>query len=486
MAALQAAGQLISALVAVLGATGYVILLGAVVLWVRLNEAHFPREVPIASASREELLVIGGQALAVWIVLAAVLLLMAVWLLTTESVSREEVLAGLALGLMATIAVLAMIEEPEWYVTVAAAAVIVVGPFLVAVRGFLLRPPFVHWVAGLFPTVIGVLLPLLVNTLADEEHPTRTVLSAWTAFLVVLAFVPGILVLRRQMGADSAAITQLEMEREELAPGATPSTLGTRNRRLWTVNRLLASLRQNHRSDRTRLWARGVAVTLAGLLLLGGVGVASQFEKEHLFRRALVSLNTGRCVSGTYLSRNKDNVVLGDQKLFRRNEDGELVRKKIPREQRKRGPHNRVIVVPAAEVLELQVSNPTEVGVRIKTRPCRDMALVAPDGTQVEPFRGPRGVQGERGPEGTQGETGEQGRPGANGEKGETGEPGQRGPSGPKGEQGNRGPAGAQGVRGPQGERGVRGPQGEVGPRGPSGPRGRRGPRGEALVDGHG
>jgi hypothetical protein len=466
--------------VAVLGATGYVILLGAVVLWVRLHEAHFPREVPISSASREELLVMGAQALAVWIVLLLVMLLMAVWLLTTESVSRWEVLAGLALGLMVTIAVLAAIEQPRWYV-IAAASLVIVGPAVVIWAGVRLWPPFVHWVAGLYPSVVGIALPLLVKSLAEEEHPTGTVLSAWIAFLVVLAFLPGLLILRRQMGADAAAITQLEMEREELAPDATPPTPGSRQRRLWTVNRLLASLRENHRTAKTRLWARGAAVTAIGLLLLGGVGVASQFEKEKLFRRALVSLNTGRCVTGTYLARNKDNVVLGDQRRFRRNKKMELVEKKTPKGKRK--PQNRVVVVPAAEVLELQVSNPTEVGVRIRKKHCRKRALIAPDGTQVEPFRGPPGVQGTRGPRGIQGEKGEQGRAGATGEKGEKGEPGERGPSGPKGEQGDRGPAG------PQGERGLRGRQGEAGPAGPIGPRGQRGPRGfrgEALVDGRG
>jgi len=86
--ALQLLGQAIAAVVAVLGATGYIIALGAVVLWVRLGKAGFPREVPLATVSKQELLVLGAQALAVWVVLGLVLLLLAARLLNTPGMVR--------------------------------------------------------------------------------------------------------------------------------------------------------------------------------------------------------------------------------------------------------------------------------------------------------------------------------------------------------------------------------------------------------------
>jgi hypothetical protein len=61
------------------------------VLWIRLREAHFPKEVPLSIASREELLVMGAQTLAVWLLLTVALLSLAGWLLTATGVSRRVV-----------------------------------------------------------------------------------------------------------------------------------------------------------------------------------------------------------------------------------------------------------------------------------------------------------------------------------------------------------------------------------------------------------
>src|SRR5262245_58219156 len=97
--ALQLIGQVFAALVAVLGATGYIIALGAVVLWVRRGEAGFPRDVPLSTVSKQELLVLGAQALAVWVVLALVLLMLAARLLNTPGMKTSDILVDLVWGL---------------------------------------------------------------------------------------------------------------------------------------------------------------------------------------------------------------------------------------------------------------------------------------------------------------------------------------------------------------------------------------------------
>jgi hypothetical protein len=180
-----------------------------------------------------------------------------------------------------------------------------------------------------------------------------------------------------------------------------------------------------------RAWLRMIAFGVVGMLILGWVAVASQLDKEHNFHRVLVSLTTGRCLEATYLARNSDQLVLADRQP---NSD-----------------NSRVVVVPAKEVLEVQIQNPRGPGGELNMRHrCAPDAVVAPDGSAPEPFRGPAGQPGPRGPEGT---------PGPQGATGPTGETG-RGERGPRGEPGRRGDPGARGKRGPRGERGARGPRG--------------------------
>jgi hypothetical protein len=159
-------------------------------------------------------------------------------------------------------------------------------------------------------------------------------------------------------------------------------------------------------SSRIRLWLGLVGIGLTVLVLLGVVAVLSQFAATQLFPEGFVSLNTGRCVSGTYLARDSDEVVLGDQKRFYL-EDHEV-------KTRKRA-LNREVVIPEREVLELQVSDPVRVGVQLSTRTCSPTAVVTPDGSSPEPFRGPPGAPGPVGAQGKQGPAGENGAEGLTG-----------------------------------------------------------------------
>src|SRR3954453_22353753 len=119
MPAIQALSQIVAALAAAIGATGYIILLGAAVLWIRLRQGFFPKEVPISFASREELLVMGAQALAVWVVLAIALIALSSRLLGDDTLQVRHLLADLALGFGVTVVTLTAVEGASTWVTVA-------------------------------------------------------------------------------------------------------------------------------------------------------------------------------------------------------------------------------------------------------------------------------------------------------------------------------------------------------------------------------
>jgi hypothetical protein len=446
---LQVAGQAIAAVVAVLGATGYVIALGAVVLWVRLGEAGFPREVPLATASKQELLVLGAQALAIWFVLTLVLLVLAARLLNTPGVRTRDILVDLLWGLLVSIAVLAAIDSHRAWVHVAIGALLGIGLIRVIWNVVWLRPPLAAWGTALLSVVIGAGLPFIVQWLGSERGPAVTVLAAWAAFILVLMLLRRLAEIRSGLVATESAVRQLRAtvgsSRGEGA--ATASAL-----QASTDDRLLSSLQERGRVLRIGFWLRIAAVGFLALVLLGGVAVASQFDRESLFRSALVSLNTGRCVRGTYLARGDNRVVLGDQELFEAKNGLPVIRHdhftRKPRHGRLEPPQNKVVVIPDAEILELQVRNPTAVGLPLEAVNCRtEKAVITPDGSQPERFRGPAGPQGATG------------------------------------KTGSRGPKGDRGVAGPAGPRGLPGPRGL---RGPQGPRGRRGPRGPVAVIGKG
>jgi collagen triple helix repeat protein len=416
--ALQLIGQAIAAVVAVLGATGYIIALGAVVLWARLGQAGFPREPALSTASRQELLVLGAEALAVWVALALVLLLLAARLLNTPGMRTQDVVADLIWGLLVSLGTLAAIDSDSLTLTVLIAAALALGVCRVVANAVWLRPPLPVWATPLLSASIGAALPFIVRGLGGEGSPTITVLAAWAAFILVLLLLRQLMAMRERLLATEAAAAQLGTDGREPPPElATDAQLGQ-------------ALRQRVHALRRGFWTRAVGICLLALLLLGGIAVASQFDKKRLFRSALVSLNTGRCVLGTYVTRGDGRVVLGDQ-------------------VRHGTSPNKVVVIPDSEILELQVRNPTAVGVQLARVDCKSgKAVITPDGSAAEPFRGPRGPRGFTG---------------ATGGRGPTGKTGQRGETGPVGQRGARGEMGPVGQRGARGPRGRRGPAGVTG-----------------------
>lgn len=470
---LQLVGQAIAVVVAVLGATGYIIALGAIVLWVRLGQAGFPREPVLSTVSKQELLVLGAEALAVWVTLGLVLLMLAAQQLNAPGMLATGVLADLVWGLLVSAGVLAAIGTDNRLVQTLIALALAAGGLRVALNIYWLRPPLAAWSTAALSASIGAALPFLVRALGGAQDPAITVLSAWSAFMVVLLLLD----LLRRMRTRLVA-TELAAQQIPTATAAAGGAAATDS----TDEQLAQSLRRRARTLRTGFWLASLGVGLVALLLLGGVAVASQLNRESLFRSALVSLNTGRCIRGTYLARGNDRVILGDQQLYVTGKNGlplilphDHFRHK-KRQGRLRPPQNTSLVIPDSEILELQIRNPTAVGVPLTVVNCKTShAVVTPDGSAAEPFRGPSGPKGDPGPTGPRGLKGDPGRPGP---IGATGARGRHGPAGPPGARGQPGTTGPRGTSGPRGPRGARGPTGKRGPRGPAGPRGQRGPRG--------
>jgi Collagen triple helix repeat (20 copies) len=457
MQPVQIFAQLVSAVVAVLGAAGYLFALGAVVLWVRLREAKFSREVPISFASREELIVTGAQALAIWLILALALTLLTARLLaTSREIDRGDLVFDLVFGLSASIATLAAIGGERWWVITPVALLLVLAIGQVLLSALALRPPRAVVMAALVPCAVGIGLPITIAWVGDDDVAI-TVLTAWGVFAAVLLCVLPLRAQRERLSSTTAVLNGLELEREASSTG-DPAGSPARSR---TETSLLATLRERRQSARTRLWLRAVAVGALGLLVLGGVAVGSQYDKKHLFREAVVSLDGGQCVKATYLARNKEQVVLGDQRRFVQGPNGKIKDTKEP---------NKVVVYPTSKVLELQVRDPARKGIQLTTPTCSDEGIVAPTSSNTAPKTAPG--------------SGTPSAPGEMGEQGATGAPGASGSEGAKGAQGDRGARGEAGTCGPRGQRGPRGHRGRPGPRGQRGRRGPRGPRGPAIGDG--
>src|SRR5436305_785349 len=99
MSPTQPLSRIVAASGAVLGLAGYVYLIGAAVLWARLNQAGLPTEVPVSIAIRPELAVLGAETLAVWVGFIGVILLL---LGSAMRVRRQEVRLAVACGVFGT------------------------------------------------------------------------------------------------------------------------------------------------------------------------------------------------------------------------------------------------------------------------------------------------------------------------------------------------------------------------------------------------
>ena len=357
---LDIVAQVVSVGVGVLGATGYVLVLGAVVLWLRLADAQLPTEIPVSLASRQELIVIGAQALALWLLLAVGIAVLTMRGLDADPVQREVGLIALLASVLLSCGLIAARDAGLGGLAVAPALVL-----LGVVAGAIYHRAPRAALEALPAVAVGVATVYGLRALAQDSRWV-TLLAAVVTVLAVPFAVPTLRERRTRREANEAALAHLEalrVAKPELAPELCA-----------TVEALIAELRQRvgapataaRSLQRSLRWLAYGALALVGL---GVVAVASQLDGNHNFRNVVVSLSDGRCLVGTYLARDADHLVMAD----------EPVGKSVPA---------RAVVIPAAWVRDVQVDGTRTPVHRLWVEPCGHKdAIAAPDGTAVQEFR---------------------------------------------------------------------------------------------------
>jgi hypothetical protein len=313
---LDSVNKMIGVLAALLGLAGYVLIIGSAILWLRLNEVNLPPEVPVALATREELIVLGAKAVAVWLALAAALVGLGTWIVTGDPERRQFGYGEATLALAMTLSTLLALSTNRFGLLVppaAAAAIVVFGalyawPSLEAVG------------AAVLPAIVGTTLAVALAAM-NNGNDAASAVGATAIFVILTLATPSLQAWRSRQEANRVARAALEIEgraqEKELAP-------------------LIAALGGE---GSTRLpvlvWVqRGMVVALV-LVLIGAAAVASQLDRDENFHKALVSLTNGDCLIGTFVTRGTDQLVIA--------EAGE------------ESVHRRVTVIPTKEILEVQV-----------------------------------------------------------------------------------------------------------------------------------
>jgi hypothetical protein len=328
--ALDLASKVIAALAALLGLAGYVYVLGAIVLWIRLDDAGLPHEAPISIASRQELVTIGGQAVAVWGLLVLVLGVLAIWIAAGKPEQRRFRHRDAALAIALTVSVVLAHESP--------------APALVALpcvaMGITALVSLAHWPTidiELIATAIlpaGVGLGLGFALAAAPGNGLVGGIGATVIFAALMLLAPRLQRWQARPVANQSVIADLEvrLRRRGQDPEKDP---------------LIAALKNaapgEGGPDRAR-WLRIVALAVTGLVALGVIAVASQIDSDHDFHEAVVSLTDGDCVKGTYIARGSEQIVLAQPGL------GEEAEREEPKFRRR-----RIATIPTEDVLEVQI-----------------------------------------------------------------------------------------------------------------------------------
>lgn len=314
------AAKVIAAVTALLGLAGYVLVVGAAVLWLRLDHVHLPTSPVIASAAHEELVAIGAQAVAVWIAFAAVLGLLAAWIASGDPKRRPFGYREASLALTLTLATLFAEDSPapELAAIPALAA-------LLAIAGVAWRRRTVETVATVaIPTLLALGLGFALANVGLINDVAASI-GAILIFGLLVFLTP-----RLQGGVVGSQANRGALEQLKIRGAGEEEP----DRDLKPVAAALAGA-ETGLPSLSRLTQVG-AVLLA-LLVLGVIAVTSQVNQEKDFHRVLLSLSNGDCVKGTFIARGSEEIVIGQP--GKSEED----------------PEGRISLIPASEVLEMQV-----------------------------------------------------------------------------------------------------------------------------------
>lgn len=322
-AAVDLVSKIAGILAAVLGTAGYVFVLGAAILWLRLHQADLPAEVPVSLAAREELIAMGAQAVAVWVLLLAALGAIATWIVTGDPGRRHFGYREAGLAVTVTVSSLLVLEGgPGWML----ALPILAG--LIVFAGALYFWPSADAVAAMvLPIGIGFGLAVTLSHLSNSNG-MATSIGATLMFGTLLLFAPPLQRWRSHQESNRSALAQIEVEHPDVEAAET-----------HPLEPLVTALKQGPTADRpvAIVWIGRVAIGLAALLALGAVSVASQLDREGDFHSALISLTNGDCLHGTYITRGASQIVIAQPAL-----------------KDAAGP-TRVTAIPDKEILEVQV-----------------------------------------------------------------------------------------------------------------------------------
>jgi hypothetical protein len=333
MKALDLATKVLGALAAALGTAGYVLVLGAAILWVRLLGVELPPEAPISLASRGELIAMGAQAVAVWLVLLLALGGLAVWIVTGDPRRRRFDYAEASLASAVTVSILLATESPEWWAVLPAVAAVAYTAY-----GLWWCWPSLGTVTALMlPIGVGAAMALLLGLL-DIRSGFATAAGAAGIFATLMLLTPKLQQWRVRQEANRRALAHIKAESWRGEGESDP------------LKPLAAALRDGPGSQRSPIviWIGRIAVGLFALLALGVVSVASQLDQDKNFHKVLVSLSNGDCIEGTYVVRGDDQIVIANPNL----EDDE------PSDA-------RIATIPTSQVLDVQIYGKKLSGVRL-------------------------------------------------------------------------------------------------------------------------
>jgi hypothetical protein len=344
--------KIAAALAAVLGLVGYVLVLGAAVLWLQLRQEGLPRVVPVSIAAHEELMVVGAQALAMWVVLLAVLGGLATWIASGDPERRRfgywDALFALAISL-ATVFAFDASSDWKWWL-----AAMPLGTALVLVVVAICYWPSRDTVAAaLIPIGFAVGLGAALAFLGNGNEVASSA-GAVVIFGTLVILAPTLQRWRTGTKNTQTAISRIEQEER---------------------GRLVEALKTDTVDDTpvAIVWIKRIALGVSVLLVLGVIAVTSQVEKHDDFHKAVVELKNGQCATGDYVTASDDKVVLAQPRFKKADNE---------KEEEDDEDETRLALIPTDEILEVQLfpSTPNELTLE---------QVTCPAGVLIEPATSP-------------------------------------------------------------------------------------------------
>jgi hypothetical protein len=284
-------------------------------------------------------MVIGAQALAMWVVLLAVLSGLAGWIASGDPDRRHfgymDALYALAISLATLFALDSSSDWKWWLATMPfldAAALVIV-----AIRFWPSRDTVA---AALIPVGFAVALGAALAFLGNGNEVASSA-GAVVIFGTLVVLAPTLQRWRTGNKNTQTTISQIDQEKRA---------------------RLLQAL-ESDTSDVTPpaiVWIRRVALGLAVLLVLGAIAVTSQVQKHDDFHKAVVELKSGKCATGDYVTTSDDKLVLA-QPLY-----GEVKDEKAEEEDE----NTRLTFIPTDEIIEVQLFPSTPRGLKLEGVDC--------------------------------------------------------------------------------------------------------------------